>query len=38
MKQKIEDFFYYLTLWFCASLIVLGIIGLIFKAIIHCSK
>ena len=35
MKQKIEDFFYFLTLWFCASLIVLGIIGLVFRAIKH---
>ena len=33
MKQKIEDTFYFLTLWFCASIIVLGVIGMIFKLI-----
>lgn len=31
MKEKIENFFYFLTLWFSASVIVLGVIGLIFK-------
>jgi hypothetical protein len=38
MKHKIEDLFYFLTLWFCGSIIVLGIIGLIFKAIAHICK
>jgi hypothetical protein len=38
MKNKIEDLFYFLTLWFSGSIIVLGIIGLIFKAIIHLNK
>jgi hypothetical protein len=33
MKQKIEDFFYFLTLWFSGSVIVLWIIGMIFKII-----
>ena len=33
MKQKIEDFFYFLTLWFSASVIVLWVIGMIFKLI-----
>jgi len=38
MKHKLEDLFYFLTLWFSGSIIVLGIIGLIFKAIIHFNK
>jgi hypothetical protein len=38
MKEKIEDITYALTMIFCTSVIVLGIIGLVFKAIIHCSK
>ena len=33
MKHKLEDFFYFLTLWFCTSLIVFGFIGLAFKAV-----
>ena len=33
MKKKIENFFYFLTLWFSASVIVLGMIGIIFKLI-----
>jgi len=38
MKHKLEDLFYFLTLWFSGSIIVLGIIGLIFKVIIHFNK
>lgn len=38
MKQRLEDFFYFLTLWFCTSVIVLGFIGLAFRAIAHLSK
>jgi hypothetical protein len=33
MKEKIENFFYFLTLWFSASVITLGVIGMIFKII-----
>lgn len=33
MKKKFEDFTYFLTIWFCTSLIVLWIIGIIFKII-----
>lgn len=38
MKNKIEDIFYFITVWFCSSVIVLGVIGLIFKAISHLNK
>jgi hypothetical protein len=38
MKHKIEDIFYFLTLWLGASIIVLGIIGLVFKLITHLNK
>ena len=38
MKYKIEDIFYFLTIWFSASVIILGIIGLIFKIITHLNK
>jgi hypothetical protein len=38
MKYKIEDILYFLTLWFSGSVIALGIIGLIFKAITHIWK
>jgi hypothetical protein len=34
MREKIENFFYFLTLWFSVSVITLGIIGLIFELII----
>ena len=30
MKQRIENFFYFLTLWFSASIIVLAAIGIFF--------
>jgi hypothetical protein len=33
MKKKIEDIFYFLTLWFSGSVIVLWVIGMIFKLI-----
>lgn len=33
-KEKIENFLYFLTLWFCTSVIVLGVVGLIFKIIL----
>ena len=33
MKQKIEDFLYFLTVWLCVSVIVLLIIGKIFELI-----
>ena len=35
MKNKLEDIFYFFTLWFCSSVIILGIIGLMFKLITH---
>ena len=38
MKHKIEDLFYFLTILFSASIITLGVIGLIFKIIIHFNK
>jgi hypothetical protein len=38
MKEKFEDLFYFLTLWFSGSIIVLGIIGLVFRAISHLNK
>ena len=38
MKHKIEDIFYFLTLWFSGSIIILFIIGLVFKLIIHLNK
>jgi len=38
MKHKIEDVFYFLTLWFCGSVIILGMIGLVFKLITHLNK
>ena len=38
MKDKINDLLYFLTLWFCGSVIILGIIGLIFKIITHLNK
>lgn len=31
MKERLNNFFYFLTVWFCTSIIVLGVIGLIFK-------
>lgn len=33
MKQKLEDLFYFLTIWFCTSVIVLSIIGMVFKLV-----
>lgn len=38
MKHKIEDIFYFLTVWFSASIIVLFIVGLVFKLITHLNK
>lgn len=38
MKHKLEDFFYFLTLWFSISVIVLAFIGLAFRAVAHLSK
>jgi hypothetical protein len=35
MKNKLEDVFYFFTLWFSTSIIVLFIIGMIFKLITH---
>ena len=34
MKRKIEDILYFLTVWFSASVIILGAIAMIFKIII----
>ena len=38
MKNKIENAFYFFTLWFSISVITLGLVGLILKAIIHFIK
>lgn len=38
MKHKIEDIFYFLTVWFSTSVILLFIVGLIFKAIMYLWK
>ena len=38
MKHKIEDFLYYLTILFCSTVIFFGVVGLIFKFLIHISK
>jgi hypothetical protein len=38
MKNKVENAFYFFTLWFSVSIIALGLIGLIFKVIIHFIK
>lgn len=38
MKEKLEDFFYYFTVLFTASIITLWIISMVFKAIILISK
>jgi hypothetical protein len=36
MKKKFEDITYFLTVWFCVSLIVLWIIGIVFTLISKC--
>ena len=35
MKHKLENAFYFLTLWFSASVIVLLLIGVFFKILKH---
>lgn len=38
MKERIENFIYFLVIWFSVSVIVLGIVGLIFKIIVGSLK
>lgn len=38
MKQKLEDLFYFLTIWFSVSIIVLWVIGFIFKLVTKINK
>jgi hypothetical protein len=38
MKQKLEDLFYFLTIWFSVSVIVLWVIGVIFKLVTKINK
>ena len=38
MKNKIENAIYFLVMWFCTSVIVLGIIGMIFRLLTKLKK
>jgi len=35
MKKNFEDFTYFFTMWLCVSVIVLYVIGMIFKLLTH---